>query len=149
MNLLLVSRIAMTDQKCEERKDPCFKRSFPVSFQLFRSDTQYHQSQPIEAIATGIRGIVGSFSFEGLQVEANPTKEQIDEIMGMNTTPAPFFMEIETNLIGEEVKIVGEVVSYDVSFPNAGPCYFRADVFLGQLDGNTRQLWDSLIDSLI
>jgi len=139
----------MTDQKCEKRKDPHFKSSFPIRFQLLRGDSRRDDFQPIEAIATGIRGIVGSFSFEGLQVEANPTKEQIDEIMGMNTTPAPFFIEIETNLIGEEVKIVGEVVSYDVSFPNAGPCYFRADVFLGQLDGNTRQLWDSLIDSLI
>ena len=139
----------MTDQKFEEPKDPRFKRSFPVSFQLLRGDSRYDDFQPIEAIATGIQGVVESVSFQGLHVEANPTKEQLGELMGMNKTRAPFFIEIESNLIGEDVKIVGEVVSYDVSFPNTGPCYFRADVFLGQLDGNSRQLWDSLIDSLI
>lgn len=138
----------MTEQNVERRKYPRFKSLFPISFQLFSGDTRYSDSQPLEAIATGIRGIVGNVSFEGLFVEANPTKEQLSELMGMNENPDLFFIEIETELMGEQVKMVGEVVWYDVSFPKEGPCHFRAGVFLRDLHRQTRQLWHSLIDGL-
>jgi len=131
----------MIEEKLERRKYPRFKSSFPISFQLFRGQARYSDSRPVEAIATGIRGTVGNVSFEGLYVEANPTNEQLSELMGMNENPDLFFIHIETELMGE-------VVWYDVSFPDEGPCHFRAGVFLGELPGQTRQLWHSLIDSL-
>jgi len=90
----------------------------------------------------------GEYFTRGLFIEANPTKDQIGEITRAGQNPGLFDIEIETRLMGEKVKLMGKVIWYDIVFPKEEPYHFRAGVFLGELDGQTGQLWESLITSL-
>jgi hypothetical protein len=138
----------MTEQTVERRKYPRFEISFPISFRLFGGDTPRADSQGIEAIGTRIQGRVGNISLEGILIEANPSKDQIGEITGARQNPGFFDIEIETRLMEEKVKLMGKVIWYDIIFPREEPYHFRAGVFLGELDVQTGQLWESLITSL-
>jgi hypothetical protein len=138
----------MTEQTVERRKYPRFEISFPISFRLLRGDTPRADFQGIEAIGTRTQGWVGNISLEGLFIEANPTKDQIGEITGARQNPGLFDIEIEKRLMGEKVKLMGKVIWYDIIFRKEAPHHFRAGVFLGELDGQPRQLWESLITNL-
>lgn len=139
----------MTEQTVERRKYPRFEISFPISFRLLTGNTPRADCQDIEAIGTRNQGRVGNISLEGLFIEANPTKDQIGEITRAGQNPGLFDIEIETRLMGEKVKLMGKVIWYDIVFPKEEPYHFRAGVFLGELDGQTGQLWESLITSLV
>jgi hypothetical protein len=138
----------MMEPRPERRKYPRFEISFPINFRLFRGDSPPVDSQSIEAIGTRTQGRVGNISLEGLFIEANPTKDQISEIMRAKQDQDPFDIEIEANFIGEEVKLMGTVVWYDIILLEEAPYHFRAGGFLGGLDGQTQQFWHSLITSL-
>jgi len=103
-------------------------------------------TRPIEAIGTRTQGKIGNVSLEGLYVEANPSKEEIGEIVRMNETESVFFLEIETELMGEHVRMLGQVAWYDIGFAHENRCHFRAGVFLGELHGATGELWRTTID---
>lgn len=137
----------MIEQTVERRKYPRFEISFPISFQLLRGNTPRADSQGIEAIGTRIQGRVGNFSLEGLFIEANPSKDQIGEITRAGQPPGLFDIAIETRLMGEKVKLMGKLIWYDIIFQKDESYHFRAGVFLGELDGQTGQLWESLITS--
>lgn len=137
----------MTAHDIERRKHPRFESSFPISFQLYRGQTLSGVTRPIEAIGTRTQGRIGNVSLEGLYVEANPSKEEIGEIVRMNETQSVFFLEIETELMGEQVTMLGQVAWYDIAFAREGRYHFRAGVFIGELHGATRELWHGVIDT--
>jgi hypothetical protein len=138
----------MTEDRPERRKHPRFEISFAMSFRFLRNDTRSGDSQSIEAIGTKTQGRVGNISLEGLFIEANPTEDQIREIMRANRDQEQLDIEIETRLMGETVNLMGRVVWYDIILPKHEPYHFRAGVFLGQLGGQTQKLWGNLISSL-
>jgi hypothetical protein len=138
----------MTEDRPERRKYPRFEISFPMSFRFLRSDTRSGDSQSIEAIGTKTQGRVGNISLEGLFIEANPTEDQIREIMRAKRDREQLDIEIETRLMGETVNLMGRLVWYDIILSKDRPYHFRAGVFLGQLGGQTQKLWGNLISSL-
>jgi hypothetical protein len=138
----------MTDHRAERRKFPRFETSFPITFRLFRGDTPSGDSQAIEAIGTRTQGRVGNVSLEGLFVEANPTEDQVSEIMRAKLGRDQFDIEIETQLMGEEFRLMGKVVWYDIILLKEVPYYLRVGVFLGGLDPQNQEIWNSLISSL-
>jgi hypothetical protein len=91
---------------------------------------------------------VGNVSLEGLFVEANPTEDQISEIMRAKREQDQFDIEIEARLMGEKLSLIGRVVWYDIVLPQEAPYHFRAGVFLGDMDVQTQAVWNGLIGSL-
>lgn len=134
--------------RSERRKFPRFEISFPITFRLFPGDTLPGDSQSIEAIGTSTRGRVGNVSLEGLFIEANPTEDQVSEIMRAKQGRGQFDIEIETRMMGEDVRLMGRVVWYDIILPKEAPYYLRAGVFLGELDSQSPEVWNSLISTL-
>jgi hypothetical protein len=134
--------------RSERRKFPRFEISFPITFRLFRGDTPPSDSQFIEAIGTSTRGRVGNVSLEGLFIEANPTEDQVSEIMRAKQARGQFDIEIETRLMGEDIRLMGRVVWYDIILPKEAPYYLRAGVFLGELDSQNQEVWNSLISTV-
>lgn len=133
----------MTDR--ERRKYPRFEVSFPISFRVFGMDPVDSEPAAIQGIGTRTRGQVGNISLEGLFIEANPTQEEISEIIRAKQEHDRFGIEIETNLLGENIRIMGKVVWYDINFLNEAPYHFRAGIFLEQMDSTARQVWERLL----
>jgi hypothetical protein len=88
---------------------------------------------------------VGNVSLEGLFIEANPTQDQLGEIIRAKQERDRFGIEIETNLLGENIRLMGKVVWYDINFLEEAPYHFRAGVFLEEMDKVAKQVWERLI----
>lgn len=129
----------------ERRKFPRFEVSFPVSFRVFGMPSEVSESAGIKAIGTRTVGRVGNISLEGLFIEANPTQDQISEIIRAKQEQDRFDVEVETNLMGENVRMMGKVVWYDINFLKEAPYHFRAGIFLEEMDRGVSRIWESLI----
>ncbi len=99
----------------------------------------------IQGIGIRTKGQVGNVSLEGLFVEANPTKDEIGQIIRAKQERDRFGIEIETTLMGENIRILGKVVWYDINFVDEAPYHFRAGVFLEEMDKATKQVWERLL----
>lgn len=137
--------VHMMERNRERRKYPRFEVSFPISFKVFNLAPVVPESDDIEGIGTRTMGRVGNISLEGLFVEANPTKNQISEIIRAKQERDRFEIEIETNLMGENIRMIGKVVWYDINFQEDVPHHFRAGIFLEEMDRATRRIWERLI----
>ncbi len=140
--------IHMTDRGRERRKYPRFEVSFPISFRVFGMAPMYPQSDAIKGIGIRTRGQVGNVSLEGLFIEANPTQDQLGEIIRAKQERDRFGVEIETNLLGENIRLLGKVVWYDINFLEEAPYHFRAGVFLEEMDKVAKQVWERLISKV-
>lgn len=129
----------------ERRKYPRFEVSFPVNFRVSGGTFLGARSAGIEGIGTRTTGTIGNVSLEGLFIEANPTRDQINEIIRAKRDQDRFDIEIETNLMGESVTMMGKVVWYDINFMEEVPYHFRAGIFLEDMDGGMRQIWERAI----
>ncbi len=47
--------------------------------------------------------------------------------------------------MGENIRILGKVVWYDINFVDEAPYHFRAGVFLEEMDKATKQVWERLL----
>jgi hypothetical protein len=47
--------------------------------------------------------------------------------------------------MGENVKMTGKVVWYDINFLEEAPYHFRAGIFLEEMDRATKQAWQRII----
>ena len=137
--------VRMMVEDHERRKCPRFEVSFPVSFRVFAVLPESPGSDGIKGIGTRTVGRVGNISLEGLFIEANPTQDQISEIIKAKREQDRFDVEIETNLMGENITMMGKVVWYDINFLEETPHHFRAGVFLAEMDMATKQVWERLI----
>ncbi len=135
----------MTEGKPERRKSPRFEVSFPVSFRVFELASVVPESAVIKGIGIRAMGRVGNVSLEGICIEANPTQDQISEIIRAKQKHDRFDIEIETNLMGENVRMIGKVIWYDINFLEEAPYHFRAGIFLEEMDRATKQVWERLI----
>ena len=129
----------------ERRKYPRFEVSFPISFKVSGLAPAVPQSSGIKGIGTRTMGRVGNISLEGLFIEANPTRDQISEIIRAKQKRDRFDIEIETSLMGKNVTMMGKVVWYDINFLEEAPYHFRAGIFLEEMDRATRQIWERLL----
>jgi hypothetical protein len=129
----------------ERRKYPRFDVSFPINFRVSGLAPAVSESGGIKAIGTRTMGRVGNISLEGLFIEANPTQNQVSEIIRAKQGHDRFDVEIETTLMGENVKMTGKVVWYDINFLEEAPYHFRAGIFLEEMDRATKQVWQRLI----
>lgn len=129
----------------ERRKHPRFEASLPISFRVSGFTPMVSESEGIKGIGTRTMGRVGNISLEGLLIEANPTQAQVSEIIRAKQGHDRFDIEIETTMIGENVKMIGKVVWYDINFIEEAPYLFRAGIFLGEMDRATRRIWERLI----
>jgi hypothetical protein len=129
----------------ERRKYQRFGISFPISFKFSKLGTEAPESDGIKGIGTRTEGRVGNISLEGLFIEANPTQAEVGEIIRAKQGWDRFDVEIETDLLGENMKIVGKVMWYDINFLEEAPYLFRAGIFLDQMDRATRKMWEKLI----
>lgn len=132
-------------QDHERRKYPRFEVSFPISFKVFGLAPPVPQSSGIKGIGTRTMGRVGNISLEGLFIEANPTQDEISEIIKAKQERDRFDIEIETSLMGKNVTMMGKVVWYDINFLEEAPYHFRAGIFLEEMDRATRQIWERLL----
>lgn len=133
------------DQNRERRKYPRFDVSFPINFRVSGVAPVVPESDGIKGIGTRTMGRVGNISLEGLFIEANPTQDQVGEIIRAKQGHDRFGIEIETTLMGENVKMTGKVVWYDINFLEEAPYHFRAGIFLEEMDRATRQIWERII----
>ncbi len=132
----------------ERRKYPRFEVSFPISFKVSGVARDVPESPDIKGIGTRTMGRVGNISLEGLFIEANPTQDQISKIIKAKQQRDRFDIEIETNLMGANIRIMGKVVWYDINFLEEAPYHFRAGIFLDEMDRATRQVWEKLVASV-
>jgi hypothetical protein len=129
----------------ERRKYKRFEVSFPVNFRVFGEPFTGSREAGIQGIGTRTVGRVGNVSLEGLFIEANPTRDQISRIIRARQERDRFDIEIETNLLGRNIRMMGKVVWYDINFLEDAPYHFRAGIFLDEMDGGPRQVWEKLI----
>ncbi|MBW2123247.1 MAG: PilZ domain-containing protein [Deltaproteobacteria bacterium] len=129
----------------ERRKYPRYEISFPISFRVSGLAPVVSKAESIEGIGTRTTGKVGNISLEGLLIEANPTRDQVGEIIRAKQGDDRFDIEIETSLGGESVKVTGKVVWYDINFLEEAPYHFRAGIFLEEMDLATRRVWKAFI----
>ena len=137
--------IHVTEQDHERRRYPRFAASFPVSFRVFGVTSVEDEVIGIQGIGTRTTGRIGNISLEGLLIEANPTRDQISEIIRAKQGEDRFGIEIETNLMGEKITMTGKVVWYDINFQEEVPAHFRAGIFLEDMDGGTRRIWEKVL----
>ena len=135
----------VTEKGHERRRYPRFEVSFPVSFRIFGVVAGDADMGGIQGIGTRTTGKVGNISLEGLLIEANPTRDQIGDIIRAKRGQDRFGVEIETSLMGENIRMTGKVVWYDINFQEQIPAHFRAGIFLEELDRGTRQVWEKLL----
>jgi hypothetical protein len=133
------------DQEFERRKYPRFDVSLPILFRVFGLSSEVIESNGIQGIGTRTMGKVGNISLEGLFIEANPTQDQVTEIIKAKQGHDRFDVEIETTLMGENVRLMGKVVWYDINFQDDAPFHFRAGIFLEEMGKATRVAWGRLI----
>jgi len=138
----------MMQRDSERRKYPRFEVSFPISFRVSGLTCDVPESTGIKGIGTRTMGRVGNISLEGLFIEANPTQDQISEIIKAKQQRDRFDIEIQTNLMGADIRILGKVVWYDINFLEEAPYHFRAGIFLDEMDRVTKQVWERLIASV-
>ncbi len=136
--------VGTMDRGRERRKYPRFEISFPISFKVFGM-APVNSESAIQGIGIRTKGQVGNVSLEGLFVEANPTKDEIGQIIRAKQERDRFGIEIETTLMGENIRILGKVVWYDINFVDEAPYHFRAGVFLEEMDKATKQVWERLL----
>jgi hypothetical protein len=129
----------------ERRRYRRFEVSFPISFRVFNMTHVDTGSVTIEGIGTRTTGQVGNISLEGLFIEANPTRDQISEIIKAKPGRDRFDVEIETKVLGENIRVMGKVVWYDINFLEEDPYHFRAGIFLEEMDRATRLVWENLL----
>jgi hypothetical protein len=137
--------VPMSEQDHERRRYPRFEVSFPVNFRIFGVALGDAEMGGIQGIGTRTTGRVGNISLEGLLIEANPTPDQISDIIRAKRGQDRFGVEIETNLMGENIRMIGKVVWYDINFQEQIPAHFRAGIFLEDMDQGTRQVWGKLL----
>jgi hypothetical protein len=140
--------IHVTEQDHERRRYPRFEASFPVSFRVFGVTSLDGGVIGIQGIGTRTTGRIGNISLEGLLIEANPTRDQISEIIRAKQGEDRFGIEIETTLMGENITMTGKVVWYDINFRQEVPAHFRAGIFLEDMDGGTRKIWEQYIEQV-
>lgn len=129
----------------ERRKYPRFAISFPISFRVSGLAPVVPQPDSIKGIGTRTTGRVGNISLEGLLIEANPTRDQVGEIIRAKQGHDRFDIEIETIVMGENVRVIGKVIWYDINFLEEAPYHFRAGIFLEEMDMVTRRIWEGFI----
>jgi len=137
--------ISVTEQDHERRRYPRFEISFPVSFRIFGVASGNAEMNGIQGIGTRTTGRVGNISLEGILIEANPTRDQIGDIIRAKRGQDRFGVEIETNLMGENIRMKGKVVWYDINFQEPIPAHFRAGIFLEEMDRGAKQVWEKLL----
>jgi hypothetical protein len=135
----------MTEQGHERRKHPRFEVSFPISFRIPGLAPVIPEPSGIKGIGTRTMARVGNVSLEGLFIEANPTQDQIGEIIRAKQIHDRFEIEIETSLMGENLRMMGRVVWYDINFLEDAPYHFRAGIFLEEMDRMAKEIWERLV----
>jgi hypothetical protein len=138
----------MADRDRERRRYPRFEISFPISFKVFGMRPADSESAGIKGIGIRTSGQVGNVSLEGLFVEANPTHDQLGEIIRAKQERDRFGIQIETSMMGENIKMTGKVVWYDINFLEEAPYHFRAGIFLEEMDRATKEVWERLISKV-
>jgi len=143
---LTESENRMVERGHDRRKYSRFEATFPINFRIIGFTPVGPKAVGIRGIGTRIQGRVGNVSLEGLFIEADPTQDQISEIIKARQGQDRFEIEIETWIIAERIQMKGKVVWYDINFEKDAPYHFRAGVFLEEVSTANSRPWKSLMN---